>query len=105
MFSGNCCNFFLLKAPQVLKSLTNRELKFFLCVQAICLLFATVGLSFREYSYISHGEGLHWSYIVMFFFLLSGLLLQLFTRNRVRQILLSLGICYVFFSVILTLLI
>lgn len=85
--------------------MTNTELKVFLYIQSICLFFAAIGLGIREYLVLEAKEVFHWSYVVILLFIAIGFFLQLFAKNKVRQILTSLGIYYAFISIVLTFLI
>jgi hypothetical protein len=69
------------------------------------LFFAVVGLSIREYLVLESKEVFHWSYVAILLFLAASLLLQLFAKNRIRQILMSIGVYYAFISILLTALI
>lgn len=85
-----------------LKFLSTIELKFFLYVQSVCLIFAVVGLSLREFCIQAGRYHYHWSYFTILLLLLAGFLLQICARNRVRFILICLTVTYAIISVILT---
>lgn len=85
-----------------MKFLSTMELKFFLYVQTLCLVFAVVGLSFREFGSHSGHSPHHWSYVTILVFLLTGLMVQVRARSRERFILVFLTVAYAIISVILT---
>lgn len=85
-----------------MKSLSTFELKFFLYIQVTCLVFAAIGLSIREYLVLEAKEVFNLTYVIILVFLLLGFLLQVFAKNKIRQILMSLGVFYAVISVILT---
>lgn len=80
------------------------ELKIFLYFQSICLFFAAIGISIREYLVFEARESFHWSYLVIFACLLLGFLLQIFAKNKFPKLLMSLGVYYAVISVFLTIL-
>lgn len=85
-----------------MKFLSTLELKFFLYVQTVCLVFAVVGLSLREFCIHSGGSPYHWSYFTILLLLLTGFFLQVCVRNRVRFILICLTVTYAIISIVLT---